>query len=136
MHTQCNQCQTIAVLHQYKRFFKQLKIKFNGIHPEKIMGKSTEQGLSIRNMQDILEEYGVYSEAYEVSDIEKLAEQEFPMILMCKNSGMPHYVVLHKTDGETYIVSDPAKPQIEEKREWKSKKILWDMRFALIILST
>ena len=102
--------------------FKQLKIKFNGIHLEKIMGKSTEQGLSISNMQDILEEYGVYSEAYEVSDIEKLAEQEFPMILMCKNSGMPHYVVLHKTDGETYIVSDPAKPQIEEKTRVEIEK--------------
>ena len=67
MQSMSNDCGIASI----QTIFKQLKIKFNGIHLEKIMGKSTEQGLSISNMQDILEEYGVYSEAYEVSDIEK-----------------------------------------------------------------
>lgn len=119
MQSKSNDCGIASI----QTIFKQLKIKFSGVHLQKIIGDSMEQGLSISNIQTILEEYGVFSEAYEVSDIEKLAEQQFPMILMCENRGLPHYVVLHKTDGQIFVVSDPAKPQIEEKTKEEIKNI-------------
>ncbi|MBD5545150.1 MAG: ATP-binding cassette domain-containing protein [Lachnospiraceae bacterium] len=118
MQSSSNDCGVASI----QTVFKQLKIKFNGINLGKILDDSVEQGLSISNIQCILEEYGVFSEAYKVSDIEKLAEQQFPMILMCKNKGIPHYVVLHQTDGREYIVSDPAKPQIEKKTKEEMEK--------------
>lgn len=118
MQSNSNDCGIASI----QTIFKQLKIKFDGINLGKIMDASIEQGLSISNIQKVLEEYGVFTEAYEVLEIEKLAEQQFPMILMCKNKGIPHYVVLHETDGKKYIVSDPAKPQIEEKTKEEMEK--------------
>lgn len=112
---------------------KQLKIKFDGINFGKILNHSVEQGLSIANMQTLLKEYGVMSEAYQVTSIEELEKQQFPLILMCKNEGLPHYIVLHKIEGNQFTVSDPAKPQILVKTREEILKTF--MGYAICIES-
>jgi len=71
------------------------------------------QGLTLLDMQVILEKYGVHADAYEVEDFNELKKQKTPYIIMVSNEGMPHFILVHNMNQNEMVISNPAKSKIE-----------------------
>ncbi|MGG5342423.1 ATP-binding cassette domain-containing protein [Enterococcus sp. AZ192] len=109
---------------------KQLKVK-NSVIEFNQQVDTLEQGLSLLDIQEILEKNGVMSEAYQVTDLKELFTQRFPLICVTHREGMPHYIVIHNVKDNLVTFSDPAEPQImTEQIENFSKKF---MGYALCV---
>ncbi|WP_269052475.1 ATP-binding cassette domain-containing protein [Sporosarcina sp. G11-34] len=93
---------------------------------------NNDQGLSLYELNQILINYGVLSDSYEVSDFEQLKKVEkLPMMIVVENDGLAHYVVVHKIDKNKFTISDPSMPNIIECEEDYIKSIF--LGFALCI---
>lgn len=91
-----------------------------------------DQGLSLWELNQILINYGVCSDSYEVSDFEQLKKVErLPMVIVVENDGLAHYVVVHEINKGEFTISDPSKPKIMEYDEDYIKSIF--LGFALCI---
>ncbi|MEG0107261.1 MAG: cysteine peptidase family C39 domain-containing protein [Lachnospiraceae bacterium] len=72
------------------------------------------QGLSLKDLGEILEIQGIYTDAYEVTKLDEMKTVYMPLIAIMKHDGKNHYVVVHKFDDkkDEFVISDPSKAQI------------------------
>ncbi|WP_430602692.1 ATP-binding cassette, subfamily C, bacteriocin exporter [Enterococcus sp. DIV0724b] len=107
MQNMVNDCGLATI----QTLFKQLKIKNVAMEVEQQVD-TIEQGLSLLEIQQILENNGVISEAYQVTNIRELLTQQFPLICVIHRDGLPHYIVVHAIKNNAITFSDPAEPKI------------------------
>lgn len=96
-----------------RTILKQLKYRFEESEIYKNYHIDKTQGLSLAQLKDILDGYGINANAYGVSDFSELKKlTQFPVVLVVENDGLAHYILVHEIKGTEFIISDPAEPEI------------------------
>lgn len=80
----------------------------------KNVNQQGHQGLSIQNIIDLLDLYGINSDGYSVDDFKELQKQRFPIIAFIRQDGLPHYVVIHEMNDQELVISNPTEGQISK----------------------
>lgn len=116
-----------------KTILKQLKINVSDVNDlYKNYDLKKDQGISLWELNQILINYGVESNSYEVSDFDQLKlVKKFPMVIVVENNSLAHYVVVHEIKNGKFIVSDPSEPNLKEYDEKHIKSVF--LGFALCI---
>ncbi|MBP1047235.1 ATP-binding cassette domain-containing protein [Enterococcus sp. BWM-S5] len=110
MQNSINDCGIAAVL----TVLDQLKINREDFHRTYNKSKKeTMQGLSVKHIIDIFLEYGVNTDGYIVDEFEELKSQQFPIIAMIEQEGLPHYVVLHDITEDCITLSNPSEHEVQ-----------------------
>ncbi|WP_426084879.1 ATP-binding cassette domain-containing protein [Enterococcus sp. LJL51] len=115
IQNETNDCGVAAI----QTVLSQLKFKNTNLarNLEEILKykKYSEKGLSLYDLQEVLGEYGVEADCYEVADFEELRSQRFPQIVTVKKDGLPHYCVIHEFNEGSVWISDPSELNVFKK---------------------
>jgi ABC-type bacteriocin/lantibiotic exporter with double-glycine peptidase domain len=95
--TECGLCASASILGAHGRRV--------GIHELRQFAEPGRDGLTLRDIRDILEASGMDTKALKVANKKGLQELPLPCILYWNDA---HYVVLEKISGKRYKVVDPA----------------------------
>lgn len=68
-----------------------------------------DQGMSLFDLEQLFNEFGVELESYEVEDIKALTNINRPFIMLVDKGGYSHYVVVCSINNNIFKISDPAK---------------------------
>ncbi|HEP1830551.1 TPA: ATP-binding cassette domain-containing protein [Streptococcus suis] len=85
-------------------------LSYYDIFPENIdtiFDVKNDQGMSLLDIEETLSQFHIESDSFQVEQMEKLKQLEFPAIAVVNRGGLSHYIVLLGYNEGSFTISDP-----------------------------